>query len=315
VSSLHTSEKIESIFSKIHFDGELRFMEPMRNHSSLKIGGPADIFIMPHNPSSLKNLLITLKKEEMPYLPLGGGTNVLIKDGGIEGAVISLKALNSIEVLSEDDEYVYLHGEAGIPLQKLVAFSREHGYAGLEWLVGIPGLLGGAICGNAGAFGSETKDILSSVWLMDANGMLNKFRKEDIHFGYRTSSISIKEIIVAGEFRLRKDTKGALSSRIEQFMREKRERQPISEPSAGCVFKNPPGISAGKLIDETGCKGMSIGDIEVSRVHANFFINRGNGTASDFLQLMGEVTQRVTKHFGVILEPEIKIVGRERVDG
>jgi UDP-N-acetylmuramate dehydrogenase len=315
LSSLHTSEKIEGIFSKMLFDGERRFMEPMRNHSSLKIGGPADIFIMPHNPSSLKNLLITLKREEIPYFPLGGGTNVLIKDGGIEGAVISLKALNSIEVLSEDDEYVYLHGGAGIPLQKLVAFSREHGYAGLEWLVGIPGLLGGAICGNAGAFGSEIKDILSSVWLMDANGTLNRFRKEDIHFGYRTSSISIKEIIVSGELRLRKDTKEALSSRIEQFIREKRERQPISEPSVGCVFKNPPGISAGKLIDETGCKGMSIGDIEVSRVHANFFINRGQGTASDFLQLMGEVTQRVTKHFGIILEPEIKIVGREHVNG
>ncbi len=298
----------------MHFDGERRFMEPMRNHSSLKIGGPADIFIMPRDPSSLKNLLIILKREEIPYFPLGGGTNVLIKDGGIEGAVISLKALNSIKVLSEDGEYIHLHAEAGIPLQKLVAFSRGHGYAGLEWLVGIPGLLGGAICGNAGAFGSEIKDVLVSVWLMDDNGILNKFRKDDIHFGYRTSGISIKEIIVAGELRLRKDTKKALSSRIDQFMREKRERQPISEPSAGCVFKNPPGISAGKLIDETGCKGMRIGDIEVSRIHANFFINKGQGTASDFLQLMGEVTQRVTEHFGVILEPEIKIIGRERVN-
>jgi UDP-N-acetylmuramate dehydrogenase len=315
LSGLHTSEKIEGIFSKIHFDGERRFMEPMRNHSSLKIGGPADIFIMPQDPSSLKNLLITLKREEIPYFPLGGGTNVLIKDGGIEGAVISLKALNSIEVLSEDDAYIDLHAEAGIPLKKLVAFSREHGYAGLEWLVGIPGLLGGAICGNAGAFGSEIKDVLLSVWLMDDNGMLNRHRKGDIHFSYRSSSISIKEIIVAGELRLRKDTKEALSSRIEQFIKEKRERQPISEPSAGCVFKNPPGISAGKLIDETGCKGMSIGDIEVSRVHANFFINRGQGTASDFLRLMGEVAQRVTKRFGIILEPEIKIVGRECVNG
>ena len=315
LNSLHASEKIEEIFSKMHFDGELNFMEPMRNHSSLKIGGPADILIMPHNPSSLKNLLITLKREEIPYLPLGGGTNVLVKDGGIEGAVISLKALNGIEVLSEDDEYIQLHGEAGIPLQKLVAFSKKHAYAGLEWLIGIPGLLGGAICGNAGAFGSEMKDVLTAVSLIDANGMLKRYRKEEIHFSYRSSGISIKEIIVAAELRLRKDKKEALSSRIEQFILEKRERQPLSEPSAGCVFKNPQGLSAGKLIDETGCKGMSIGDIEVSRVHANFFINRGNGTASDFLQLMGEVTQRVTKHFGVILEPEIKIVGRERVNG
>jgi UDP-N-acetylmuramate dehydrogenase len=315
MSSLHAGEKIEEIFSKIHFDGEQKFMEPMRNHSSLNIGGPADIFLVPHNPSSLKNLLITLEREDIPYFPLGGGTNVLVKDGGIEGAVISLKALSGIEVLSEDDENIYLKVEAGVPLQKLVAFSRKHAYAGLEWLVGIPGLLGGAICGNAGAFGSEMKDVIEAVSLMDASGMVHRYRKDDIHFGYRSSGISTKEIILAAELQLRKDKKETLSSRIEQFIREKRERQPISESSAGCVFKNPPGISAGKLIEEIGCKGMNIGDIEVSRVHANFFINRGQGTASDFLHLMGEVSQRVTKRFGIILEPEIRIVGRERVNG
>lgn len=315
MSSLHLSKKIEEVFSKIHFDGEVRFKEPMKNHVSLKIGGPADIFLIPRDPSSLKNLLTTLKREEIPYFSLGGGTNVLIKDGGIEGAVVSLKSLRRIEVLSEDDEYVHLHVEAGTPLQRLVTFSREQGYTGIEWLVGIPGLLGGAICGNAGAFGSEIQDVLTDVWLMDANGMLNRFHKEDIHFGYRSSSISMKDIIVAGELRLRKDTKEDISSRIENFMREKRERQPISESSAGCVFKNPPGMSAGKLIDEAGCKGMSIGDIEVSRVHANFFINKGQGKASDFLRLMGEVIQRVKERFGFILDPEIKIVGREYVNG
>jgi UDP-N-acetylmuramate dehydrogenase len=289
-------------------------MEPMKNHTSLRIGGPADVFTQPRDTSSLKNLLTILKRKEISYLPFGGGTNVLVKDGGIEGAVISLKSLKRIEMLSKDDEYVHLHAEAGMPLQRLVAFTIEHGYTCIEWLVGIPGLLGGAICGNAGAFGSEIKDVLSCVWLMDAQGMLNRFNKEDIHFGYRKSSISMNEIVVAGELRLKKDTKEVVSSRIKNFLRKKRQRQPISELSAGCVFKNPPGRAAGKLIDEAGCKGMRIGDIEVSNVHANFFINKGQGNASDFLRLMQEVTQRVKECSGIVLEAEIKIVGREHVN-
>jgi len=310
--SLHINEKFEEVFSKIRFDGVVRFAEPMRKHSSLKIGGPADIFVMPKDPTSLKELLITLKREGIPYLPLGGGTNVLIKDEGISGAVISLKSLKSIEVLNEYEASVHINAEAGVPLRKLVAYAREKGFSGLEWLAGIPGLLGGAICGNAGAFGAEMKDVILSVWLMDANGTLNRLRSEDIRFGYRTSGISLKDVIVAGELRLGKDRREGIASRIQQFMREKRERQPISESSAGCVFKNPPGMAAGKLIDEAGCKGMSRGDIEVSMVHANFFINRGHGTSSDFLRLMGEVSGRVKERFGIILEPEIKIIGRER---
>jgi len=309
------NKKFEEVFSRMRFDGVVRFMEPMSNHSSLKIGGPADIFFMPRDFSSLRELLMTLKREAIPYFPLGGGTNVLIKDEGISGAVISLKSLNGIEVLGEDETSVHINAQAGIPLQKLAAYSRDNGLAGIEWLVGIPGLLGGAIFGNAGAFGSEMKDVLLSVWLLDANGMLNRFRKEDIHFGYRSSAISLKDIIASGELRLRKDIRENIASRMNQFMREKRERQPLAEPSAGCVFKNPPGKAAGKLLDEAGCKGLSRGDIEVSRVHANFFINRGRGTASDFLRLMGEVSRLVHERFGVILEPEIKIVGRERVNG
>lgn len=312
--SLQLSEKIEEIFSKIHFDGELRFMEPMMNHSSLRIGGPADVLAIPRNLSSLRELLVTLKNKEIPYLPLGSGTNILIKDGGIEGVAVSLKSLRKIELLKEDNEYVHLQVEAGMPIRKLVAFSKGHGYTGIEWLAGIPGLLGGAICGNAGAFGYEIKDVLSSVWLIDAKGVLHKFRKEDIRFGYRESGISMKEIIVAGEIRLRKDTEENVSSNIENFIQMKKEKQPLSEPSAGCVFKNPQGVSAGKLIDEAGCKGMRIGDIEVSRVHANFFINKGRGKASDFLRLMEEVSNRVKELSGIILEPEIKIVGRERVN-
>lgn len=307
-------EEWRDIFSGEVFEGEVRFMEPMRNHTSLRIGGPADVFAVPLNIISLRNMLINLKRNKIPFLPLGGGTNILVMDGGIEGAVISFRSFKKVDVLSEDDENVCLSIEAGIPLQRLVNFSSESGYSGLEGLAGIPGTAGGAICGNAGAFGYEMKDVLISVVIMDAEGGIEKIKAEGIDFGYRSSSISTNEIILSAEIKLKKDKKEDVSDRVDGFLKNKRQRQPVREPSAGCVFKNPPGLYAGKLIDESGCRGLRIGDVEVSTIHANFFINKGSASASDFISLMEEVAQRVKEKFRVILEPEIKIVGRKETD-
>jgi UDP-N-acetylmuramate dehydrogenase len=210
---------------------------------------------------------------------------------------------------------MYLFAETGTLLQRLVNFSKENGYSGIEGLAGIPGTIGGAIFGNAGAFGYEMKDVLVSVEVMDIQGRIKKFNAEKINFGYRSSSISQNELILAAEIKLKKDKKEEVSAKIDDFLRKKREKQPIMEPSAGCVFKNPPGLSAGKLIDEAGCKGIRIGDAEVSSIHANFFINKGKANASDFIRLMEEVAHRVKERFGVVLEPEIKIVGRDNVNG
>lgn len=308
------SQELKDIFSASLFEGEAKFMEPMSNHTSLRIGGPADVFAVPQNLSSLKNLLIILKRKEVPFLPKGGGTNILVKDGGIEGVVISLRLFKRIEVLNEDSEYVNLYIEAGTPLQKLVNLSKESGYSGIEWLAGIPGSVGGAICGNAGAFGYEMKDVLISAWIIDTEGMFNRLMAKDINFGYRRSSISSKEILIAAEIKLKKDKKEDISARVDDFLKKKRDKQPIREQSAGCVFKNPPGLFAGKLIEEAGCKGTRIGDVEVSSIHANFFINKGKAKASDFLRLMGDVANKVKERFGVELEPEIRIVGRENVN-
>jgi UDP-N-acetylmuramate dehydrogenase len=304
-------EEWRDIFSGEVFEGEVRFMEPMRNHTSLRIGGPADVFAIPQNLLSLGNMRVNLKKMKIPFFPLGGGTNILVMDGGIEGAVISFRSFKKIDVLSKDDEDVYLFVEAGTPLQRLIIFSMESGYSGLEGFVGIPGTVGGAIFGNAGAFGYEMKDVLVSVEIMDTHGRIKRFKADEINLGYRSSSILQNELILAAEIRLKNDEKEEVSAKVEDFLRKKREKQPLLEPSAGCVFRNPPGLSAGKLIDEAGCKGMKIGDIEVSTIHANFFINKGSATASDFIRLMEEVAQRVKGKFGVILEPEIKIVGRD----
>jgi UDP-N-acetylmuramate dehydrogenase len=304
-------ERLEEIFPGDLFKGELRVMEPMSNHTSLRIGGPAEVFAIPHDFLSLKNMLLILKRRGISFLPLGGGTNVLVRDGGIEGVVISLQSFRRIEILNEDEEFVTLFVEVGTPLQRLVSFTKEKGYSGMEGLAGIPGSVGGAICGNAGAFGYEMKDVLLSVWIMDEEGKVEKVKAEEIGFGYRKSGISSTQLVLSAEIRLGKDKKEDVASRIEGFLKKKWEIQPLSEPSAGCVFKNPPEFSAGKLIDEAGCKGMRVGDVEVSSIHANFFVNKGKARASDFIRLMEEVAQRVKERFGVVLEPELKIVGRD----
>jgi UDP-N-acetylmuramate dehydrogenase len=307
-------EQFRAIFAEGFFEGEVRFMELMSNHTSLRIGGAAEIFAMPRDLDSLRNIHLNLQKSNIPYIALGSGTNILIRDGGIEGAVVLLRSLKKIETLREEDEFIFIHADAGALLAKLVRFSQEHGYSGLEGLAGIPGTVGGAICGNSGAFGYEIKDVLVSLEMMDSEGIVSRRRAEDIAFGYRKSGIRPEEFILGAEIRLKKDHAEGVSKRIGEFLRTKRERQPIWEPSAGCVFKNPPGASAGRLLDEAGCKGSKIGEVEVSEVHANFFVNKGNANALDFIKLMELVSLRVEKRFGILLEPEIKILGREIAD-
>ena len=307
------AERAKEIFPSL-FEGELRFMEPLRNHTSLRIGGPADIFAVPQDLLSLKDIHRALRRNQIPFFPLGGGTNILVRDGGIAGAVITVRSFKKIEALSEDNTYVNFFVEAGTSLQRLVNFARAHGYSGLEGLAGIPGTIAGAICGNSGAFGYEMKDVLVSVEMLDAEGRIRRVEAEGIDFGYRSSSILADELILGAEIKLKKDEKEEVSNKVENFLKMKRERQPIWEPSAGCVFKNPSGLSAGKLIDEAGCKGMRIGDAEVSSIHANFFINKGKANASDFIRLIEEVAGRVQERLGIALEPEIKIIGRDIVN-
>ncbi|MBS1112673.1 MAG: UDP-N-acetylenolpyruvoylglucosamine reductase [Nitrospirae bacterium] len=306
-----TGQQIRDIVTDCVFEGDMKFREPMSRHTSLKIGGPSDIFAIPENVASLGRLRDYLQKNDIAVFPLGGGTNILVKDGGIEGAVICFRSFRTIEFLGEDGEYAYLSVGTGTVLQRLVMYSMEQGYAGLEGLAGIPGTVGGAICGNAGSFGYEIKDVLVSVDLMGAEGQIQKVCAEDIRFGYRKSDILPTDMLIRAEIKLGRDKRADVSARFENFLRVKREKQPIWESSAGCVFKNPEGLSAGKLIDEAGCKGMRIGDVVVSTIHANFFINTGKACAVDFIRLMHEVAGRVRNAFGITLEPEIKIVGRE----
>lgn len=293
------------------YRGETLFYAPMRQYTSLAIGGPADVLVIPEDPLSVRNLLVVLGKKRLPFFTVGGGTNLLVRDKGIEGIVILLRAFSRIEVLKERNTDAELFVESGTPWQKLVNFCKDKGYSGIEGLTGIPGTVGGAIWGNAGSFGYEAKDTVASVAIMDASGTLDRFNAEDLGFGYRKSEIAPNDIVLSANLLMKREDRDIVTKRTEGFFAEKRRKQPISEKSAGCVFRNPEGAAAGRLIDESGCKGMRVGGIEVSDVHANFFLNRDGGTAADFLTLMDRVSSSVLDKTGVALEPEIKVVGRE----
>ncbi|MDA8077656.1 MAG: UDP-N-acetylmuramate dehydrogenase [Nitrospiraceae bacterium] len=292
------------------FRGDVKFGVSLKERTSLAIGGPCDVLAEPGEPVSLRNMLVVLEPMGIPFFTIGGGTNILVRDGGIDGVVISLRNLSRIEVIREGNADAELFVEAGVGLQRLVNFCKEKGYAGIEGLAGIPGTVGGAISGNAGSYGCEMKDVVVSVAVMDSAARLDRQAASAMGFGYRRSGVRPGELVLSANIRLARDEPQAVSSRTEGFFNEKKKTQPLAERSAGCVFRNPANGPAGRLIDEAGCKGMRMGGVEVSGVHANFFINRGSGTAADYQHLMDEVVSVVHRRFGVVLEPEIRVVGK-----
>lgn len=303
---------IKEIIDRASFRGEIRFNEPMSAHTSLKIGGPAEVMLFPEDPVSLKNVLLAAHGENVPVSVIGGGTNLLVGDGGIEGITISLKAFRSIEFTRETDEKnAVLFAGAGVLLAGLLHFAQKNGCSGIEALAGIPGYFGGAVYMNAGSFGLEMKEVLVSVALMDLRGGISILEKDKLNFSYRSSNLPDGFIILSANIALKKDDPDRIAERMKEYLQKKKSTQPLGEPSAGCVFRNPEGDAAGRLIDSAGCKGMRTGDVEVSAVHANYFINKGRARCRDFIELMEAVRARVKEHSGIILEPEIKIVGRK----
>ncbi len=307
-----TASKVNKDFKEFlgTLDVDVRYGEPMKKHTYLGIGGPADIFITPKTVESLSALLKAANEAGVRVLPVGGGTNLLVSDGGIEGAVISMASFDEVRVISDDSDSVTVYVGSGYPLMRLVRFATDRGLTGIEGLAGIPGQVGGAISGNAGAFDREIKDVLVNASIMQSDGNVMDIRKDALNFEYRHAELPTGAIILGAVFILGKDDPEAIKQRVDEFISQKKSRQPLSERSAGCVYKNPPGGFAGKLIDEAGCKGMRVGGIEVSRVHANFFVNTGDGTAADYMNLMAEVASKVKMSSGIVLEPEIRMVGR-----
>lgn len=282
---------------------DYRGSEPLSRHSSLRIGGVADLMVFP-DLSHIVPLMGLIKSLNIPYLVIGGGTNILFPDEGIRAVVVCTQKMDSLNV-----DNCLIEAAAGRGLWGIVQYAAENGLSGIEGLAGIPGTLGGAIAGNAGSFGVEIKDVLSHVEVLDADGGIKTVNSDALAFGYRSSALDANMIVLRGYLKLSKGDMGEIREKTKDYLMQKRSRQPVDQASIGCVFKNPEGLAAGRLIDEAGCKGMSHGGIMVSPIHANFFINTGSGTSEDYITLMEAVRERVYKAFGVCLEPEIRIVG------
>jgi UDP-N-acetylmuramate dehydrogenase len=286
--------------------GEALYNEPLSRHNSLKVGGPADIYITPADLADLQSVLIVLGKTALPWLVIGGGYNLLARDGGYRGAVISLKRLSRLEQLDGN----CIVAEAGATNDKLVRFAAERCLTGLEYLIGIPGTVGGALCMNAGAHGEDILTRVESLTIVREGDVRAKERNE-LNYGYRFLSLGPGEIVIAATLRMAIGKALEIEERIEAHLARRRNAQGVSYPNAGSFFKNPQGKQAWRLIEEAGLRGYRIGGAQVSEVHTNFLVNRGGARSADFIELAGIIKDKVKEQSGIILEEEVRIVGED----
>lgn len=283
----------------------IRLNEPMKNHTTFRIGGNADFFVSV-NREQLPQILAVAKQDEVPVTIIGNGSNLLVKDGGIRGLVVEI---------GKDMEDIQLHGNcitagAGALLSKIARAAADAGLSGLEFASGIPGSLGGAVVMNAGAYGGEMKQVLVSAKVLDKDGEEKTLSNEELDLSYRHSCIEEKGyIVVEATIRLNLKEKEQIFAEMEDIRKRRMEKQPLEFPSAGSTFKRPEGYFAGKLIQDSGLSGASVGGAQVSEKHNGFVINKGNATAQDVLTLIENVKKEVYRQFQVELVPEVKIIG------
>ena len=281
---------------------------PMAPRTTLRIGGPAELLVVPKDAGAVADLFALAEQHGVPAFVLGNGSNLLVSDFGIEGMVVSLR--ESLYKLERDGTRIT--AGAGLSLSQLAAFARDEGLAGLEFASGIPGTVGGGIYMNCGAYGSEMKDVVESSLVLGADGEISVLRARQHGFSYRHSALMDNgDIVLAATFRLQPDASAEIGARMEELNARRREKQPLNLPSAGSAFKRPKEGFAAQMIDEAGLKGLSVGGAAVSEKHAGFLVNLGGATAADFLALMLLVRERVADRFGVLLEPELRFVGRK----
>jgi UDP-N-acetylmuramate dehydrogenase len=280
----------------------------MKEHTTFNIGGPADILVIPTCITELCRTLDFCREKSIPYVLLGQGSNVLVRDKGIRGMVIKLgNALKQFSISGEE-----LYAEAGISLSQLAREAAEHGLSGLEFAEGIPGSLGGAVAMNAGAYQGEMKDVVYQVIALDGAGNYKLFNNEQSQFGYRSSIFQNGDyIIIAVRLHLKAGQREEILSTMQDLARQRQEKQPLEYPSAGSTFRRPAGHYVGPIIEELGLKGFSIGGAQVSSKHAGFIINKGQATAQDVMDLIRYIQELVREKYGLELKPEIKILGEE----
>jgi len=305
--SLRVMHKKEHIFQKMRkiSRGVILVDEPMSRHTSYKIGGPADFFFRPLDYEDVTAVIDFCNREGIPRFIIGNGTNILVSDDGLRGIVMDVsKAFKNISCKGN----VVTVG-SGVTLNKLIEYCTEMGLAGLEALTGIPGQTGGALMLNAGAFGVEMMDRVVQVKLINQDGVSEILNRNQIEAEYRKTHFPENAVLSEAQIMFEEGNPQAMKSFQDNIVRQRRQKQPLSLPSAGSVFKRPPNDYAGRLIEEAGCKGLRIGDAMVSRKHANFIVNSHLATAQDVLRLIEEVRAKVYKRFQIHLEIEIHLLG------
>ncbi len=298
-----------SVFEELCRELELdvRLNESMKNKSGFKTGGSADIFVTVNDENTLSCVLESAKALLVPIFILGKGSNLLVSDKGIEGAVISLSGMNEITVKGNT-----VTAGAGASLTAVCVAAANEGLSGLEFAYGIPGSVGGGLYMNAGAYGGEMADVVTRATFVTPEGELGKADSKDLQLGYRTSAFKKNgNVITSVTFELTPGDKTEIWDRMNCLMEKRKEKQPLEYPSAGSTFKRPQGYFAGALIEENGLKGFSVGGAQVSEKHAGFVINRDSATTEDILSLMEQVKAKVLQNNGVTLEPEVIFVGRK----
>lgn len=288
--------------------GELLVNEPMKNHTTWRIGGPADLLLIPYSSKDISSLAIEANKYNIPITVVGNGSNILVKDSGIRGIVIKING-NMGKVTVNHNQ---LEAEAGVTLPVLAKIAAEHSLTGLEFAMGIPATLGGAINMNAGALGGEIGKLVTKIACIDHSGNVDYLQGNEIKFSYRQAIFPQDYLVVAKAWiKLQQGNATEIKLKMQELATKRRKSQPLNKPNAGSIFKNPQGNFAGKLIEEAGLKGLQIGDAQVSIVHANFIVNLGNATASQVLDLIEIVKDRVLQQSGVQLQLEVKVLGED----
>jgi UDP-N-acetylmuramate dehydrogenase len=288
----------------VGFRGTLLRDEPMSRHTSLKVGGPADLFAMPEDSDDLLGLIRQLTVEGVPWLAVGRGYNLLVKDNGIRGAVISLERFNRIEEKGEGR----IMAEAGAENLEVVRFGQRLGLGGIGFIAGIPGTIGGAVRMNAGAYGEGILERSQCLTLLRGDE-IREFCISDFDYGYRRLALEQGDILLSVLLKLEARDPAVTEEEIRKDLELRREKHNVGFPSAGSFFKNPSGQAAWRLIDAAGMRGASVGGAAVSELHSNFLVNRGGATANDFLQLAALVKEKVKGQSGIDLEEEVRIVG------
>lgn len=297
---------LNSLFQEIMESQRVLVQEPMSRHTTFRIGGPADYFLMPQDPEELQKIIEICSQHGIPWFIMGNGSNLLVSDQGYRGAVIQLFR-NMGKVSIEEQK---IRAQAGALLSVLSRKAMEASLTGLEFAGGIPGTLGGAVSMNAGAYGGEMKDVLEEVTVMDPTGRQLALKADRLELGYRTSAIkSAGYIVLEASMKLESGEKEAIRAVMGDLAQQRSGKQPLEYPSAGSAFKRPEGHFAGKLIMDAGLKGYRWGDAQVSEKHCGFIINRGHASASDVMAVIGHVQEEVWRQFQVKLEPEVKFLG------